>query len=373
MIVAARRGTLRWGAKSTLQRTIIGTDSRLAEIFRRLPDLATSDAPIVIEGESGTGKELLAHRIHELSHRAGRPMVALNCGAVPSTLLDSELFGYEKGAFTGAQTQRAGRIEQAATGTLFLDEISEMPAEMQVRLLRLLQEGEFTRVGGLQPVKVDVRVVAATNRNLEQMVTDQTFREDLYYRLSVFTIHLPPLRSRKADILLLAEHFLRTFVARHDKAIVGFTSEAAEYLQRYTYPGNVRELQNIIQRAIVLCQGVRVDAGDLPTRMRRNVEQAGDGRISIEIPRTAEELKLVKEEAKRRVSEQVERAFLRRVLTETRGNVSHAAKLSDMNRTQMHQMIRRCGLDPDHFRGYEGTNDSRIGIAMPEGLTAEGA
>jgi len=231
---------------------IIGTSRALQDVFKIVGRVARTDAPVLVSGESGTGKELVAHAIHEYSPRAKNTVIAINCGAIPENLLESELFGHEKGSFTGAISRRAGLFEQCDGGTLFLDEIGDMPAPVQVKLLRVLQDGSFTRVGGHDPQKSDVRIVGATNKNLAEEVSKGNFREDLFYRLNVVEIHLPPLRARTEDIPLLADHFLRMTIKRNGIPAVRLSDEAMDHLQSHRWPGNVRELENTIARACAL-------------------------------------------------------------------------------------------------------------------------
>ncbi|MGH8653736.1 MAG: sigma 54-interacting transcriptional regulator [Gammaproteobacteria bacterium] len=231
---------------------IIGTSSALKSVLKQVEIVATTDATVLIFGETGTGKELIARSIHDLSARSAQPFVKVNCAAIPRELLESELFGHEKGAFTGAIARRTGRFEVAHRGTLFLDEIGEFPLESQPKLLRVLQEQEFERLGSAQTIKTDVRLVAATNRNLVQMVKDQKFRDDLYYRLNVFPITAPPLRDRAGDIPLLVRHLVNKFSRRMNRAIESIPAQAMEALTRHDWPGNVRELQNVIERAVIL-------------------------------------------------------------------------------------------------------------------------
>jgi two-component system response regulator FlrC len=238
---------------------IVAGDPKMRAALDLARSVAPMDSTVLITGETGTGKELVARAIHHWSGRANRAFVAVNCAALAETLLESELFGHEKGAFTGAVTQRRGRFELAHEGTLFLDEVGDMSPALQAKLLRVLQEGTLERVGGTKTVTVDVRVIAATNRDLREMVAAKSFREDLFYRLSVFPIHLPPLRERSGDVLPLAEHILRQVTRRLGKRIAGFPEEAAALLQAYGWPGNIRELQNVIERATILCQGDRLD------------------------------------------------------------------------------------------------------------------
>jgi two-component system response regulator HydG len=223
---------------------------------------------VLIQGESGSGKELVARAIHERSSRRDGPFIAVNCAALPETLLESELFGYEKGAFTGAAGRKEGRFELADGGTLFLDEIADLSPVTQPKILRVLQEGEFERVGGTRTLRVDVRIVTATNQDLATLVRDKRFREDLFYRLNVITIQVPPLRDRREDVPVLAQHFLRVYAAKNNRALDGFTDDALGCLEAYSWPGNVRELENVVERAVVLARGMRVDVGDLPDAVR---------------------------------------------------------------------------------------------------------
>jgi len=231
---------------------IIGSSSKMQEVFKIVERVANSNATVLIRGESGTGKELIARAIHYNSPRAARPFIAVSCAALPETLLESELFGYEKGAFTGAVGQKAGRFELAHQGTLFLDEVPEISPPVQVKLLRVLQEREFERVGGTKTIKVDVRLIAATNRDLEQLVAEGHFRPDLYYRLQVIQVFLPPLRERTEDIPLLVQHFIEKYNKENGKFVKGVTDETMELLMKYRWPGNVRELENVIERGVVL-------------------------------------------------------------------------------------------------------------------------
>ncbi len=247
---------------------ITGTSHAMEEVLNLAGRVAGSSATVLLLGESGTGKELIARVIHYHSPRADKPFIKVNCAALPETLLESELFGHEKGAFTGAAVRRIGRFEAADQGTLFLDEIGDVPPAVQVKLLRVLQEREFERLGGNQTVRVDVRIIAATNRNLEKAMREGTFREDLYYRLNVVTVAIPPLRERKEDIPALMEHFIAKYSTTNRKTISGVTAEARDLLMRYSYPGNVRELENIMERAVVLAKGGSISTADLPLHIR---------------------------------------------------------------------------------------------------------
>jgi len=245
-------------------RGLIGTSSAMQKVYRTAKQVAGSRATVLVTGESGTGKGELARAIHDLGPRRDKPFVALHCAALAESLLESELFGHEKGSFTGAERRRIGRIEQANGGTLFLDEIGEIPQLTQVKLLRVLQEKTFERVGGNEPITVDVRLIAATNRDLAQDVRDGRFREDLYYRLNVVQIEMPPLRLRGGDVLMLANHFLRKFAQENHKRIDGFSDKARAKIATHRWPGNVRALENAVERAVVLCEGSTIEESDLP-------------------------------------------------------------------------------------------------------------
>lgn len=247
---------------------IIGSSHAMREVYELVAQVARSNTTALIRGESGTGKELIAQAIHYNSLRSDAPFISVNCGAIPETLIESEFFGYEKGAFTGAVSQKKGRFELADNGTIFLDEIGELSPMTQVKLLRVLQEQELERIGGVTPIKVDVRIIAATNADLESMMQKNKFREDLYYRLNVFSIFLPPLRDRKTDILLLADHFMLKFARRQGKAIRRISTPAIDMLMRYHWPGNVRELENCIERAVLVCQDQVIHSYHLPPTLQ---------------------------------------------------------------------------------------------------------
>src|SRR5581483_9747349 len=252
----------------SLETGLIGESEAIREVMVKIEQMAPVSSTVLIEGESGTGKELVARAIHRLSPRRGKPFIAVNIGALPETLLESELFGHEKGAFTGAAERRLGRFELAHGGTLFLDEIGEAPLSTQVKLLRVLEQREVMRVGGSQPFRVDVRVVAATNRPLREHVEAGEFRTDLYYRLNVLTIYLPPLRERREDIPLLVRRFIQEFSAQHDRPFRGISADAMQILSDYSWPGNVRELRNLIESMVVLAPGREITAEDIPRPLR---------------------------------------------------------------------------------------------------------
>ncbi len=241
---------------------IISQSEVFKEVLRHIEQVASTDATVLILGETGTGKELVARAIHSISTRPDHPLVKVNCAALPANLIESELFGHERGAFTGALARKIGRFELADGGTIFLDEIGDLPPDLQVKLLRVLQEGEFERLGNPKTIKVDVRVIAATNRNLEQAIENGRFREDLFYRLNVFPIHIPPLRERKEDIPLLVNHFVQKYSSKVGKRIETVSQKVSEHLQAYHWPGNVRELENIIERAVIISRGTQLELGD---------------------------------------------------------------------------------------------------------------
>ncbi len=273
---------------------IIGESGRMQEVFSLVRRVAPSEATVLIRGESGTGKELIAQAIHYASPRASRSLVRLNCAALPETLLESELFGHEKGAFTGAYTTRKGRFEMANGGSLFLDEIGDLRLHLQAKLLRVLQEKEFERVGSSRPIPVDVRILAATHRDLEKLIQEGQFREDLYYRLNVVTVVLPPLRERRQDIPPLLDHLVKKFAEKNSKSIKGFTQGARDALLRYDYPGNVRELENIVERATVITRDEVIGRSDLPLTVQAS-EKAEDKGTNITAVVEGLERKMIKE------------------------------------------------------------------------------
>ena len=262
---------------------MIGNHPSILRVKEMVRQVAPASATVLILGESGTGKELVARALHEGSERAGRAMVKVNCAALPETLLESELFGYERGAFTGAASRKEGRFRLAHGGTLFLDEIGDMPLVLQPKILRVLQEGEFERVGGTETLKADARIVASTNADLQTAVAERTFREDLYYRLNVIAIHLPALRDRRSDVPLLAEHFLQRYAAKNNRPVLAFSREALDAMSNHDWPGNVRELENTVERAVVLSRGDVLSVEDLPARVARGAD-AGEERPAADAP-----------------------------------------------------------------------------------------
>ncbi|MEW6208620.1 MAG: sigma-54 dependent transcriptional regulator [Acidobacteriota bacterium] len=310
---------------------IIGTSDAMQKVFSTLQKVIRSDANILILGETGTGKELIARTIHAHSFRQDKPFIAVDCAALPEHLLESELFGHEKGAFTGASQMTRGLLELAHTGTLFLDEIGELPLTLQTKLLRALQERELRRLGSEKMISVDIRVLAATSRDLRAEITSKNFREDLYYRLNVITLQLPALRNRREDIALLANHFLRSFNEQYHRSVASLSPEVMELMLTYDWPGNVRELQNVIQHAVLLGEGDSVELADLPDYLK------GDEGLSFSVMREKQ-------------SESVEKPFLVELLRRHRGNVSEAAAEAGMTRKMIYRLAKRFDIDVERFR-----------------------
>ena len=316
---------------------IVGRSQPMRRLFQMLETVAGAPSTILITGETGTGKELVARAIHHNSPRCRHRFVALNCGAIPETLLEAELFGHVRGAFTGAVATRQGRLEQAHRGTLFLDEIGTMSASLQAKLLRALQEREIERLGDSQTVRVDVRVIAATNSNLEQMVEDGTFRKDLYYRLNVIPIHLPPLSERRDDIPLLVKNFILKISQRHEPARhdVVFSQEAMRRLMAHDWPGNIRQLENIVERALTMTPGrTQIEVGDLPEDLQMNV--GSPKKIDVDLPEDGMDLQEYVQE--------IERHFIRSSLERTGGNKRKAAELLNIKRTTLVEKAKRLEL-----------------------------
>jgi two-component system NtrC family response regulator len=312
---------------------IIGESKAMQDVFSLMKRVANTPTTVLISGESGTGKELVARGLHRAGARANAPFVSINCGAVPENLLESELFGYEKGAFTGAYFLKEGKFEFANGGTLFLDEIGEMSLNLQVKLLRVLQEHEFQRIGGNKDIKVDVRILAATNKDLKEEVDAGTFRGDLYFRLNVVHIQVPPLRERRADIPLLTAHFIQKFAEKLGRRITQVDSDVMASLYRYSWPGNVRELENVIERAIVLCKNKVIKQDDLPAEIKNSPEtrESLDHLISWEKP-LAETL------------DNIEEQIIRQALTKA-GNVqAQAAKNLGISRSNLQYKMKKYGM-----------------------------
>jgi Nif-specific regulatory protein len=315
---------------------IIGTSGPTRQMYEQVAQVAQTNTTVLIRGESGTGKELIAHAIHYNSLRAKKPFIKVSCAALPDTLIESELFGYEKGAFTGAAARKKGRFEMAEGGTLFLDEIGDVNLGTQVKLLRVLQEREFERVGGTETVKANVRLIAATNKDMEKAIAEGTFREDLYYRLNVFTIFVPPLRERKADLLLLADHFLDKFSREHNKVIKRISTPAIDMLTAYHWPGNVRELENALERAVLVCDGAVVHGHHLPPSLQTAEGSGTVTRVSLKDAVAAYERDLILD-----------------ALKTTRGNRAKAARLLDTTERILNYKVQGYGIDVRRFKSSE--------------------
>ena len=313
---------------------IIGNSNPLRQVYEQVTQVARTNTTVLLRGESGTGKELIAHAIHYNSLRAHKPFVKVSCAALPETLIESELFGYEKGAFTGAQGRKKGRFELADGGTLFLDEIGDLNMSTQIKLLRVLQEREFERLGGTDTVKVNVRLVAATNKDLEKAIADGHFREDLYYRLNVFTIFMPPLRERKSDVLLLADHFMEKFAREHHKRIKRISTPAIDMLASYHWPGNVRELENVIERAVLVCETGVIHGHHLPPTLQTAERSGTVSRFSLDAAVGAYESDIIQD-----------------ALKTTRGNRKRAAQLLDTTERIIGYKIKKYGIDCSRYRG----------------------
>jgi two-component system response regulator AtoC len=315
---------------------MIGRHPAMREVFKTIGRVAASNATVLITGESGTGKELVAQAIHRHSPRCQRPLVSINCGAIPEGLLESELFGHDRGAFTGAVQTKPGRLELAEGGTVFLDEIGDLPAAIQVKLLRVLQEHTFERLGGQTALHVDFRLVAATNQDLRRFVADGRFREDLFYRLNVVQIHLPPLRARRSDIPELAEYFLRLHRTDASAGPAGFSNDAMRALLTYDYPGNVRELGHLVQRAVVMAQGPVITQQDLPTFKHGQPQFDSDSELQYL-------LALPLEQATRNL----ERLLITRALERAQGNKAEAARLLGIHRQYLYTKLKELAIDND--------------------------
>jgi two-component system response regulator AtoC len=365
-VVGAAKGKGRYG--------LVGNSAPMQAVYNVIEKVADTPSTVLITGESGTGKELIAKALHEQSPRRDEPLIKVNCAAIPDTLIESELFGYEKGAFTGATSSKPGRFELADKGTLFLDEIGEIPIEMQVKLLRALQEGEFERVGGIRTTKVDVRLVTATNRDLIAEIEKGRFREDLYYRLNVVPIHVPPLRDRPDDIPNLVRHILDKFQTRLGRTVTDVEPDALECLQRHGWPGNVRELENVLERTILFCNNPVIALQDLPEEFRQPHPGAPEARgpefrrggapgrpvapTPVAAPEQAGALEQSPEaslkEIVRAETERVERNLILAALRETGGNVTHAAKRLKISRKSLQNKMKELGLRDLEFDTTSG-------------------
>lgn len=318
---------------------IVGKSKKMQEIYRIIAKVAPTESTVLIYGQSGTGKELIARAIHFNSPRKDKPFVTVDCAVLSENLLESELFGHIRGSFTGAVTTKPGLFEVADGGTVFLDEVGNISLPIQAKLLRVLQEREFTPVGGTKAKKVDIRLIAATNKDLEKMIREETFREDLYYRLNIVPIHLPPLRERQEDIPILAVHFLKKYSEEMGKTIKGFTPEAMDKLMKYPWPGNVRELENLIERTVVMTdeEMIHIEHLILPG------QQAGE-RVEKSVPMTSEELKEIKKQLREKAVEQIEKAFVLNALERNQWNVTKAAEEVGMLRPNFQALMRKYNL-----------------------------
>ncbi|HUQ04257.1 MAG TPA: sigma-54 dependent transcriptional regulator [Kofleriaceae bacterium] len=345
---------------------LVGDSNEMHGIFGVIEKVADSPSTVLITGESGTGKELVAKALHENSSRKHGPFIKINCAAIPKTLMESELFGYEKGAFTGATSSKPGRFELADGGTLFLDEIGEIPVEMQVKLLRAIQESEFERVGGIKTIKVDVRLITATNRDLEQEIARGNFRDDLYYRLNVVPLQIPPLRKRRGDIPLLVRHIIKRFNERLKKNVAGIADDALSALEGHSWPGNIRELENVLERTILFTKNEKITRADLPEELGSSATASGpvavpaaaavtpsapvalaaadgdDGDTEDDAPAVAGDSSL--KEIVRAETSRVERELIAKALNETGGNVTQAAKLLKISRKSLQMKMKELGL-----------------------------
>ena len=312
---------------------MVGGSGSMRQVYEQIAQVAGTNTSVLIRGESGTGKELIAHAIHYNSPRAKKPFVKVSCAALPDTLIESELFGYEKGAFTGAQSRKLGRFELAEGGTLFLDEIGDLNLTTQVKLLRVLQEREFERLGSTETIKIKVRLITATNKDLEKAIAEGTFREDLYYRLNVFTIFIPPLRERKPDVMALADFFLEKYTKEHSKNIKRISTPAIDMLMSYHWPGNVRELENAMERAVLICDGTVIHAHHLPPTLQTAESSGTVVRVSLTEAIASYEKDLILD-----------------ALKTTRGNCSRAARLLSSTERVLNYKVKKYGIDCGRFR-----------------------
>lgn len=316
---------------SSVYANIIGASEQIQKVFKLIDKIADVDSTIIIYGESGTGKELIARAVHTRSYRSKQPLIPVNCGAIPEELLESELFGHEKGSFTSAYKMRVGRFEMANGGTIFLDEIGDMSPNLQVKILRVLQEHEFDRVGGVQPIKADIRVIAATHRDLEKAVAEGKFREDLYYRLNVIPIHIPPLRERKSDIPRLVSHFIEKFNKEKDKAITGIAENALDCFMKNDWPGNVRELQNIMERLVILKGSGLIEVDDLPDKLLHTAKTVETGPVCFPSDGTTFNTMVTN----------FEKQLILDALHKSNGVKNKAAKMLNMNRTTLVEKMKK--------------------------------
>ena len=332
--------TLEQQVKDAFRYEIVGKSPATMQLRESILDLRGTSAHVLITGESGTGKELIARRLNAIEDDGKRPFVAINCGAIPENLLESELFGHKKGSFTGATQDRPGRFELAHNGDLFLDEIGEMPLSAQVRLLRVIQEGEFTRVGDDRTIKVKCRVIAATNKDLHKMMASGEFREDLFYRVAVIPLHLPPLRDRDDDISLLAQHFLRTFAEKSGKSDLHFSQAALHTLTSYRWPGNVRELMNAVEHGVALSSSAEVDTVHLPPRLLQSLDY---------LPPVQDRPATLAE---------VEKHYILKVLRETNGSQKKACKILDLSKTTLYRRLKEYDIQPKDSKEMDSSHQA---------------
>jgi nitrogen regulation protein NR(I) len=339
--------------KEDYEQGVIGRSEAMQQVFKLIGQLAASDATALITGESGTGKELVARAIYHHGTRSQQPFLAVNCAAIPEQLLESELFGHERGSFTGATMQRIGKFEQCNRGTLFLDEIGDMTPPTQTKILRVLQSGTFERVGGNQPIKVDVRIIAATNRQLEQAVAAREFREDLFYRLNVVRVHIPPLRERREDIRLLVDYFLKKFGRERSEKARSIAPGALKAFEKYHWPGNVRELENVIRRAMVVAKGETILLSDLPAEISGQSAAVATGAPPVPTGAKATEdvavlarhlFQWARKDPSLKLIPAVERELVIQALKETNGNQVHAAKLLGITRATLRKRVEKFGI-----------------------------
>ncbi|MDP2303989.1 MAG: sigma-54 dependent transcriptional regulator [Ignavibacteria bacterium] len=317
---------------------IIGKSEQMQNIFEMIENIAGTDVNVLITGESGTGKELIARSIHARSKRKTKPFVPVNCGAFPENLFEAEMFGYEKGAFTGAVGRKIGLLEFANSGTFFLDEVCELPVNLQIKLLRTLQDHQLRRVGGNDLIRADIRIISATNRNIMDAIENETLRKDFFYRINVLNIQIPPLRERKEDIQLLAEHFFQKILKSINKELKGFSEEVIEVFENYPWHGNVRELENVVERAIAIAKTDWITVNELPSNMLENYR----GNSSHQQSTLSQQ--------KQMASEEVEKKFLQNSLQKNNGNITKVAEEAFLSRRQIHRLIHVYNLDPNKFR-----------------------
>jgi DNA-binding NtrC family response regulator len=327
---------------------IITINPEMQSLIGLVKEVAVTDASVLIEGESGTGKELFARALHRMSERSNGPFIEVNCGAIPHELFESELFGHERGAFTGAVNTKKGKLELAENGTLFLDEIGEMPLDLQVKLLHVLENRQFTRVGGTTFLRSAARIVSATNRSLKDDVESGRFRKDLYYRLKVVYLRVPPLRERKEDIPLLAQHFIEKHSKTARKKVMSIKPDALEILRLYPWPGNVRELENVILQAMIFVQDERITVDSLPQEVKDSVRE-----VMEHIPATKDELQKEKVKRTERIIMELERKFLAALIEKTDGNISEAARMSGYNRRQIQNLMKKHNIDVSKLRNSQ--------------------